>query len=113
MMKSDKKKLTQHFLGQHNDLKAGWLESGCTPSLLTDSSLWEQFIEDPSKGFKPAAPGRPRKRDQKHEDKAKRLSYADEEIGPEEEPAPQDDKDKRLRALSSELKRRDKEIKAL
>ena len=105
MMESDKTKLMQHLLGQHDDLKAGWLKMGCTPSLLTDSSLWDQFLEYPSKGFKPSALGRPKKRDQKHEDKSKRLRLADEVLAPEEGPAPQDDVVKRLKALSSELRR--------
>ena len=105
MMKSDKTKLTQHLLGQHDDLKAGWLKVGCTPSLITDSSLWDQFLKHPSKGFKPSGLGRPKKRNQKHEDKAKRVRFADEELAPEEGPAPQDDEVKRLKALSSELRR--------
>ena len=63
-----------------------------TPTLLTDPSLWEQFKRDPSKGFKPMKLGRPsKKRDQKHEEKAKRLRSANEELGPEEGPAPEDD----------------------
>ena len=104
MMKSDKTKLTQHLLGQHDDLKAGWLKVGCTPSLLTDSSLWDQFLVYPSKGFKPSALGRPRKRDQKHEDKAKRLRSANEELGLEEGPAPQDDANLGHLDLLSELR---------
>ena len=49
--------------------------------------------------------GRPsKKRDQKHEDKAKRVRSADEELGTEEGPAPQDDANLGHLDLLSELR---------
>ena len=92
MMQSDKPKLTQHLIMHHDGQAAGWLKLNETPALLTETSLWDEFLRDPSKGFKPMKLGRPRKkRDQKDEDKTKKVRFADEELAHEEGTAPQDD----------------------
>ena len=105
MMQSDKPKLTQHLIMHHDGQAAGWLKFNDTPALLIEPNLWDQFKRDPSKGFKPMKLGRPsKKRDQKHEDKAKRVRSADEELGTDERPAPQDDANLGHLDLLSELR---------
>ena len=86
-------------------MNADWLSFGNTPTMLTESSLWHQFIEDPSKGFKPSALGRPKKRDEKHEYKAKKVTFIEDDKDIKKKPALQDDVDTRLNAYSSRLHR--------
>ena len=104
-IQAEARKLWKHFQGQHHGQKADWLESGCTPSLLTDSSLWEEYKKDPSADFKPSAPGRPKKRDEKHENKAKKVKFAEDMQDSNEDADPEVIGSRQRHVLSSRLHR--------
>ena len=77
-IQAEDRKLRNHLQGQHNGQQADWLKFLATPTLVTEPDLWQQFKEDPSADFLPSAPGRPRKREQKHEQKAKKVRFAED-----------------------------------
>ena len=73
--------------------------------MVNEPELWEEYKKDPSEDFKPSAPGRPKKRDKKNENKAKKVKFAEDMQESDKSAGPKVIRNRQSHVLSSRLYR--------